>query len=145
VKDSFKWFATLHPKGPGNVPGSDYEIDGDSITAVSKAPDQGFQWVKWLTNQESGIRLGEIGGTVGGRPDVYKSERLLKDPIRRVFLEAMETAQAGRPLFNTRMAEYEKEIQDSLLPVFNGETAPNKTFLDDLARRVQVILDRPLP
>ena len=36
-----------------------------------------------------------FGGTVGGRPDVYKSERLLKDPIRRVFLEAMETA--GRP------------------------------------------------
>ena len=68
VKDSFKWFASIHPKGPGNVPGSDYEIDGDAITAVSKFPDQGFQWVKWLTNQESGIRLGEIGGTVGGRP-----------------------------------------------------------------------------
>ena len=145
VKDSFKWFATLHPKGPGGVPGSDYEIDGDSVTQVSKAPDQGFQWVKWLTNQESGIRLGEIGGTVGGRPDVYKSERLLKDPIRKVFLEAMDTAQAGRPLFNTRMAEYEKEIQDSLLPVFNGEQAPTKAFLDELARRVQVILDRPLP
>ena len=145
VKDSFKWFATLHPKGPGNVPGSDYEIDGDSITQVSKVPDQGFQWVKWITNQESGIRLGEIGGTIGGRPDVYKSERMLKDPIRKVFLEAMETAQAGRPLFNTRMAEYEKEIQDSLLPVWNGEQAPSKAFLDELARRVQVILDRPLP
>lgn len=145
VKDSFKWFASLHPKGPGNVPGSDYEIDGDSVTTVSKVPDQGFQWVKWLTNQESGIRLGEIGGTVGGRPDVYKSERLLKDPVRRVFLEAMDTAQAGRPLYNTRMAEYEKEIQDSLLPVFNGEQQPSKAFMDELARKVQVILDRPLP
>jgi multiple sugar transport system substrate-binding protein len=145
VKDSFKWFATIHPKGPGGVPGSDYEIDGDSVTQVSKFPEQGFQLVKWLTSQEAGIRLGEIGGTVGGRPDVYKSERLLKDPVRKVFLEAMETAQPGRPLFNTRMAEYEKEIQDSLLPAFNGETAPTKAFLDDLARRVQVILDRPLP
>ena len=145
VKDSFKWFATIHPKGPGGVPGSDYEIDGDSVTQVSKYPEHGFQLVKWLTSQEAGIRLGEIGGTVGGRPDVYKSERLLKDPIRKVFLEAMETAQPGLPLFNTRMAEYEKEIQDSLLPVFNGETAPSKAFLDDLQRRVQVILDRPLP
>ena len=145
VKDSFKWFATIHPKGPGGVPGSDYEIDGDSVTQVSKYPEHGFQLVKWLTSQEAGIRLGEIGGTVGGRPDVYKSERLLKDPIRKVFLEAMETAQPGLPLFNTRMAEYEKEIQDSLLPVFNGETSPTKAFLDDLQRRVQVILDRPLP
>ncbi|HEV2125584.1 MAG TPA: extracellular solute-binding protein, partial [Chloroflexota bacterium] len=145
VKDSFKWFASLHPKGPGNVPGSDYEIDSMSITSTSKVPDQGFEWVKWLTNQESGIRLGEIGGTVGGRPDVYKSERLLKDPVRRVFLEAMETAQPGRPLYNTRMVEYEKEIEDGLRPVWNGEQAPSKGYMDELARKVQVILDRPLP
>jgi len=145
VKDSFKWFATIHPKGPGGVPGSDYEIDGDSVTQVSKFPEQGFQFVKWLTSQEAGIRLGEIGGTVGGRPDVYKSERLLKDPVRKVFLEAMETAQPGLPVFNTRMAEYETEIQNTLLPVFNAETSPTKSFLDDLQRRVQVILDKPLP
>jgi len=84
-------------------------------------------------------------GLVGGRPDVYKSERLLKDPVRKVFLEAMETAQPGLPVFNTRMAEYETEIQNTLLPVFNAETSPTKSFLDDLQRRVQVILDKPLP
>ena len=65
--------------------------------------------------------------------------------MRKVFLEAMDTAQAGRPPSNTRMAEYEKEIQDSLLPVFNAEQQPSKAFMDELARRVQVILDRPLP
>ncbi len=145
VKDSFKWFATLHPKGPGGVYGSDYEADADSITTVSKAPDAAWQWVKWLTNQESGIRLGEIGGTVGGRPDVYKSPRLLKDPIRAVFLEAMDTAQPGRPVFNTRMAEYEKTMQDGLLPVWESQQAPTKAFMDELTRQVQVVLDKPLP
>jgi multiple sugar transport system substrate-binding protein len=145
VKDTFKWFASLHPKGPGGVGGSDYEIDGDSLIATSKVQEAGWQWVKWLTNQESGIRLGEIGGTVGGRPDVYKSERLLKDPVRRVFLEAMDTAQAGRPVYNTRMAEYEKVIQDGLLPVFNGQQAPTKAYMDELARQVQVVLDQALP
>jgi multiple sugar transport system substrate-binding protein len=145
VKESFKWFASLHPKGPGGVYGSDYEIDGDSITAVTKVPDAAWQWVKWLTNQESGIRLGEIGGTVGGRPDVYKSPRLLKDPIRSVFLEAMETAQPGRPVFNTRMAEYEKVIIDGLMPVWEGAQAPTKAFMDELTRQVQVVLDKPLP
>jgi ABC-type glycerol-3-phosphate transport system substrate-binding protein len=145
VKDSFKWFASLMPKGRGNVGGSDYEIDAMSITATSKVPDQSFEWVKWLTNQESGIRLGEIGGTVGGRPDVYKSERLLKDPVRRVFLEAMDTAQPGRPLYNTRMVEYERVIEQGLMPVWEGQQAPTKSFMDELTRQVQVVLDRPLP
>jgi multiple sugar transport system substrate-binding protein len=145
VKDSFKWFASLHPKGPGGVPGSDYEIDGDSIIATSKHPDAAWQWVKWLTNQESGIRLGEIGGTVGGRPDVYKSPRLLKDPIRQVFLEAMETAQPGRPVYNTRMAEYEKVIQDGLLPLWEGKETPSRAYIDEITRQVQVVLDKPLP
>jgi multiple sugar transport system substrate-binding protein len=145
VKDAFKWFASLHPKGPGGVPGSDFEADAYSLTTVTKVPDAAWQWTKWLTNQESGIRLGEIGGTVGGRPDVYKSERLLKDPIRKVFLEAMDTAQPGRPVYNTRLAEYEKVMQDGLVPVWEGQQAPAKAFLDELTRQVQVVLDQPLP
>jgi len=145
VKDAFKWFASLHPKGPGNVPGSDFEADAYSLTSVTKAPDAAWQWTKWLTNQESGIRLGEIGGTVGGRPDVYKSERLLKDPIRKVFLEAMDTAQPGRPVYNTRLAEYEKTMETALVPVWEGQQAPTKAFIDELTRQIQVVLDQPLP
>jgi multiple sugar transport system substrate-binding protein len=145
VKDSFTWFATIHPKGPAGVPGSDFEADAYSMTTVTKIPDAAWQWTKWLTNQESGIRLGEIGGTVGGRPDVYKSERLLKDPIRRVFLEAMDTAQPGRPAYNTRFGEYEKVMQDGLAPVWEGQQAPTKAFLDELTRQVQVVLDQPVP
>jgi ABC-type glycerol-3-phosphate transport system substrate-binding protein len=145
VKDAFKWFASLHPKGPGNVPGSDFEADAYSLTTVTKAPDAAWQWTKWLTNQESGIRLGEIGGTVGGRPDVYKSERLLKDPIRKVFLEAMDTAQPGRPVYNTRLAEYEKTMEAALVPVWEGQQAPTKAFVDELTRQIQVVLDQPLP
>jgi len=39
------------------VPGSDYEIDGDSVTQVSKFPEQGLMFIKWLISQEAGIRL----------------------------------------------------------------------------------------
>jgi ABC-type glycerol-3-phosphate transport system substrate-binding protein len=145
VKDTFKWFGALHPKGPAGVPGSDYEADAYSVVASSKQPDAAWLWTKWICNQECGIRLGEIGGTVGGRPDVYKSERLLKDPIRRVFLEAMETAQAGRPVYNTRFQEYERTIQDGLAPVWEGKETPSRSFMDELTRQVQVVLDKPLP
>jgi multiple sugar transport system substrate-binding protein len=145
VKDQFKWFATLHPKGPGGVYGSDYEIDAFSVIGSSKQQQAGWEWVKWITRQEAGIRLGEIGGTIGGRPDVYRSDRMLKDPIRKVFLDAMETAQAGRPVSNTRMAEYEKVIQDGLALVWQGKESPSKAYIDDLTRQVQAVLDKSLP
>ncbi len=145
VKDQFKWFVTVHPKGPKGVGGSDYEADGYSVTANSKKSEGAWEWIKWLTNQESGIRLGEIGGTVGGRPDVYKSDRLLKDPLRKIFLEAMETAQAGRPAYNTRFSEYETVMQDGLLPLWQGKETPSKSFIDNVTTTVQAVLDKPLP
>ena len=145
VKDSFKWFTTVHPKGPAGKGGSDYEADAYSLTQASKKVDGAWEWVKWICNQESGIRLGEIGGTVGGRPDVYRSDRLLKDPLRKVFLEAMEGAQAGRPAYNTRFAEYETAMQDGLLPLWQGKETPSKSFMDNVTTQVQVVLDRPLP
>jgi hypothetical protein len=57
----------------------------------------------------------------------------------------METAQAGRPVFNTRLAEYEKVMQDGLVPVWEGQQVPTKAFLDELTRQVQVVLDQSLP
>ena len=57
----------------------------------------------------------------------------------------MDTAQPGRPVYNTRFAEYEKVMQDGLVPVWEGQQAPTKAFLDELTRQVQVVLDQPLP
>ena len=144
VKDAFKWFATVHPKGPAGVPGSDYEADAYSMTTVTKIPDAAWQWTKWLTNQEGGIRLGEIGGTVGGRPDVYRASASqgphppgvpggdgdrparapgLQHPLRRV-----REGDAGRPGAG-----------------LGGAAGPTKAFLDELTRQVQVVLDQPVP
>ncbi len=146
VKDQFKWFVTVHPKGPKGVGGSDYEADGFSIAATSKKSAGAWEWVKWLTNQESGIRLGEIGGTVGGRPDVYKSDRLIsKQPERKVFLEAMESAQPGRPAYNTRFNDYRIAVHEALMPLWLGKETPSKSFLDNANTVVQAVLDKPLP
>ncbi|MFM7198962.1 MAG: ABC transporter substrate-binding protein [Chloroflexota bacterium] len=146
VKDQFKWFVTAHPKGPKGIGGSDYEADGYSVTAASKNSGAAWEWVKWLTNQESGIRLGEIGGTVGGRPDVYKSDRLIsKQPERKVFVEVMEAAQPGRPAYNTRFSEYRTAMHEALMPLWTGKETPSKSFLDNANGVVQAILDKPLP
>ncbi len=57
----------------------------------------------------------------------------------------METAQPGRPVYNTRLGEYEKVMQAGLAPVWEGQQAPTKAYLDELTRQVQVVLDMPLP
>ena len=116
------------------------------MTANSKKSEGAWEWIKWLTNQESGIRLGEIGGTVGGRPDVYKSDRLIsKQPERKVFLEAMENAQAARPAYNTMFNDYRIAMHEALMPLWTGKETPSKSFLDNANTVVQAILDKPAP
>ncbi len=145
VKDQFKWFVTVHPKGPAGKGGSSFECDGYTIAQASKKVDAAWDWVRWITREEAGIRLAEIGGTAGGRLDVYRSPRLLKFPERQVFLDAMEQGEAFRPVFNTLFADYEAAINAALAPLWEGKESPGKSFLDNATAQVQQVLDRPLP
>ena len=70
--------------------GHDFEVDAYCVTTATKNPNEAFDWVQYLCNKDSGIQLGLIGGTVGGRPDVYGSEELLKFPFRKVFKDVMD-------------------------------------------------------
>ena len=77
IDGKFEWMAGPNAIGPGGVGGSDYEVDAYCVTTATENPNEAFQWVQYLCNQDSGVQLGVIGGTVGGRPDVYGSEVLL--------------------------------------------------------------------
>jgi ABC-type glycerol-3-phosphate transport system substrate-binding protein len=145
IGDKFKFFAVPNAKGPTGKAGSDYEVDAYAVVATSKYKDQAWELVKWLTDQESGIRLGEIGGTIGGRKDVYYSPRIMQDPIREVFAKVMENAMATRPVANTRMEEYEKTMQQNLDPVWLGKEKPTKEYIDKVNDALQKVLDKPLP
>jgi multiple sugar transport system substrate-binding protein len=71
IAGAFEWMVGPNAIGPGGVGGSDYEVDAYCVTTATKHPNEAFEWVQYLCNQDSGIQLGVIGGTVGGRPDVY--------------------------------------------------------------------------
>lgn len=145
IGDKFQIFATTNAKGPTGIAGSDYEVDAYSMVASTKNKDQAWELMKWLTDQESGIRLGEIGGTIGGRDDVYNAPRITKDPIRKVFSDVMAKAMATRPVFNTRMEEYEKTMQQMLDQVWLGKEQAGKEYLDKVNDSLQKVLDKPLP
>ncbi|HHX45461.1 MAG TPA: sugar ABC transporter substrate-binding protein [Chloroflexi bacterium] len=145
IGDKFKWMAVNNPIGPAGVGGSDYEVDCYSVTAATPNPTEAFEWVKYLCNQDSGVLLGVIGGTVGGRPDVYGSPVLLSDPVRPVFRDIMDNAQDSRVVGNWRQDECEKAVVQLLQPLWAGQEQPTKAFVDSVTAQIQDIMNMPRP
>lgn len=145
IGDTFEWMAVGNAVGPAGVGGSDYEVDAYCVTSTSEHPNEAFQWVEYLCNHESGVQLGIIGGTIGGRPDVYGDERLLQFPFRRVFKELMDNAQASRVVGNWRQAEAETTFRELMQPLWAGTEQPTEEFLSSVAAQVQDVLDKPRP
>lgn len=145
IDGKFEWMAAPNPVGPGGVGGSDYEVDAYCVTTTTEHPNEAFKWVQYLCSQDSGIQLGLIGGTVGGRADVYGAEELLKFPFRVVFKEIMDNAQASRITANWRQSEAEAALAQLLQPVWAGNEEPTQAFIDDVNQQIQDILDKPRP
>lgn len=145
IGDAFKWMVAPNAVGPGGVGGSDYEVDAYTVTTASQHPNEAFKWVQYLCSQDSGIQLGLIGGTVGGRPDVYGSEELLKFPFRVVFKEIMDNAMNSRITANWRQSEAETALAQLMQPLWTGAEQPTQEFIDGVAAQIQTILDLPRP
>lgn len=145
IGDAFEWMVVPNAVGPGGVGGSDYEVDAYCVTTTSANPDQAFEWVQYLCNQDSGVQLGLIGGTVGGRPDVYGSEELLQFPYRQVFKEVMDSAMDSRITSNWRQEEAETSFTQLTQPLWVGDEQPNEAFIDSVASQIQDIMDKPRP
>lgn len=145
IGDAFKWMVAPNAVGPGGVGGSDYEVDAYTVTTASQHPTEAFKWVQYLASKDSGIQLGLIGGTVGGRPDVYGSEELLKFPFRVVFKEIMDNAMNSRITANWRQSEAETALAQLTQPLWTGAEQPTQEFIDGVSAQIQTILDLPRP
>jgi len=145
IGDAFKWMVAPNAVGPGGVGGSDYEVDAYCVTTTSEHPAEAFKWVQYLASKDSGIQLGLIGGTVGGRPDVYGAPELLAFPFRVVFKEIMDGAMDSRITANWRQAEAETALAQLTQPLWTGAEQPNEAFVEGVAQQIQDILDLPRP
>ncbi len=131
--------------GPGGVGGSDYEVDAYCVTTTTEHPSEAFKWVQYLASKDSGIQLGLIGGTVGGRPDVYGAPELLAFPFRVVFKEIMDSAMDSRITANWRQSEAETTLAQLTQPLWTGEEQPTEAFVEGIAQQIQDIMDLPRP
>ena len=145
IGDSFEWVAMPNPSGPSGVGGSDYEVDAQCVTTSSENPVEAFKWVQYLCNRDSGVQFGLIGGTVGGRPDVYGAEELLAFPFRVVFKEIMDNAMASRITANWRQTEAENAFNQLIQPIWAGTEQPTDAYLETVRVQIQDIMDKPKP
>jgi ABC-type glycerol-3-phosphate transport system substrate-binding protein len=145
IGDNFEWMVAPNAVGPGGTGGSDFEVDAYCVTTSSQNASEAFEWVKYLCNRDSGVQLGLIGGTVGGRPDVYGAEELLVYPFRVVFKDIMDNAMDSRITANWRQEEAENAFLQLMQPLWAGEVEPTQAFIDDITDQIQDIMDRPRP
>ncbi len=143
IGDKFKWMVVPNAKGPAGVGGSDFEADCFALTTTARDVDASFEWMKELTGHEAGVQLGLIGGTIGGRPDVYGDPRITATNFRPVFKELMDNAQASRIVGNWRQAEAETTLAQLLSPLWTDEGKPDQAFMDNVNAQIQTIFDKP--
>lgn len=145
IGDKFKWMVAPNAVGPGGVGGSDYEVDAQCVTTATQHPNEAFQWVQYLCNKDSGVQLGLIGGTVGGRPDVYGAAELLAFPFRVIFKDVMDNAQASRITANWRQSEAETALAQLMQPLWTGDEQPTEGFIGNVSTQIQDIMNKPKP
>jgi ABC-type glycerol-3-phosphate transport system substrate-binding protein len=145
IGDTFEWMVVPNAVGPAGVGGSDFEVDAYCVTTTAKHPAEAFKWVQYLCSHESGVQLGIIGGTVGGRPDVYGDPELLQYPFRQVFKEVMDNAMDSRVTGNWRQNEAETAFSQLMQPLWAGLEQPTEAFLTSVNTAIQDILDKPRP
>jgi len=148
VQGKFQISNFLWPKGPSGQRGSIAISDYIHMAKQSQFDVEAWELVKQLCDKETGIRLGEgtggASGTCGARPDVYKHERLLANPLHRVYVDAVEQVMPFKEPYNFRMQDIEDQaLKPGFDALWKGEQTPSGAYMKTLNDRVQRILDMP--
>ena len=149
VKGKFDVKDTLLPKGPAGTRGSIGYADQIGAYAKTKYTKESWQLVQFMTNKDTGIRLGGgtggASGTCGARPDVFHSSELMKNPLHPIWIDAVENGGAPRTAANLRMQEFNSALWQKLIGLWGGDVQPVSSFFSDLQSTLQQILDLPMP
>ena len=148
IQGKFQVGNFLWPKGPAGQRGSIAISDYIHMAKQSQFPQEAWELTKHLCDKETGIRLGEgtggASGTCGARPDVYKHERIMANPLHKVWLEAVEQVMPFREPFNFRMQDIEDQaLKPAFDKLWKGEETPSGPYMKQLNDQVQRILDQP--
>jgi multiple sugar transport system substrate-binding protein len=151
----FKWDGAMMPKNAKTGKrGGIFAGDSHAVSRDSKAPDQAFELLKWLTDKEFGVALGSqtVGSTtLGGRPDVYADERILNHSsytkqMQRAQLDSVTQIKEPSVVpYNFRASEVFGVRDTGVTKIADGAAKAEAGFLREVSREMQVLLDKPRP
>ncbi len=153
VGDKFKWDGMMMPKHPKTGKrGGMFAGDTHSVSRDSKAPDQAFELLKFVTDREFGValalqRMGSV--TPGGRPDVYGDQRILnatqypKQAQKTQLASVSEIKEPFSAPANFRAADIAAVRDPATTKITTGEAKPEQGYLRDLNAQLQTIMDMP--
>jgi multiple sugar transport system substrate-binding protein len=141
ANNAFEWGVVPMPKGPNGSQGM-FEFDANVILATSKAPEAAWEWLKFLSTKEAGVRIAELGSVPGARQDVWSDPTLMSKPYHVVFKNIMDTISPLVMPKNGRSGEMVSVVSNILTPVWDGTTQVDNV-IGTLKTSLQDIVDKP--
>ena len=140
----FTMAMSLIPKGPKGIRGSMAHVDTISGYAKGKYPDQAFKLIEFCTNTESGVQNALFNSFWGARPDVWSDPRPKEKygPMVDVWKSATENTMPLDEPDNFRLVELNTVMDNTLAPLWNGDTAPEQV-VPKLQTAMNAVLAKP--
>ncbi len=112
------------PPGHGGRSGSMLEIEPLCLLHKSPVQTEAWNWLLFLTDQSTGLKLAAQGGVPGARTDVWQDVSL-QQPAHAVFARAMEHVEAYRGPANLRTKEISNVFDEGMAACWLGGAAPD--------------------
>lgn len=155
-----KYGLTFTPKGPTGRRGGWVTSAAASITKLSKAPDQAFQFLLEFAGHEWSVARGlqKTGSTtLNGRPDVYHDLRLQQDPLTPKDVadfkaQSMDFTEKGEDCsyngglpWNFQASELYRIEGLTTNKIWTGEAPGSQDMVNELRRQMDQVLQLPRP
>ncbi len=132
------------PLGPSGHRGGFLGANVFVIWRMSEHPYECFQWMKFLCSKDVGVENVARIGEPGLRQDVWEDPKLKNDPLVAPHYELLKVVKPMPVPSNGRLAE----IADPMTQIMSGMmlgTTPVKEGTDQMQKKMQEILDQPVP
>lgn len=146
--NQFEVRAVPFPKSPKGKRPSLFEVDGISIASMLRDELVPFAWelVKALTSTEAAAYETHYCCS-GGRKSGFELAKKQKPlhPCIIPYYTVLDECMEYRTCWNYRSSEYDETVKAELEPLWLGKEKPTQAFFDKVTKRIQEILDLPMP
>ncbi len=143
VKDKFPFKSIQYPRGPKAL-GWGASIDTHTVSATSKHKDEAYSLAYALADKRFAFLVGKFQGYLTGRKDNLED---LGPYAKDYFIQLQQKCTEQEDPFwrpkNLRTYEIEEALNNQLDLVWLGKREPDKSFLNDLKKTLDDILNKP--